>query len=373
MESAQPTVLHVISSLGQLGGGAERQLLLYFQHRSDRWRHLVAYRKPHALLQEEVARTGVVPVWLGPGGFLRQLARLLRLARQEHATVIHTHLFEANQLGRLVGRLLTIPVITTVTNTLAVEERLVAGDYALWKYRVSLALEALTGRWGTTRFIAISEVVKASAVATMKVAPSRVDVVYRAVRAETLDGSKAAGGPLLITTGRLVPHKGQDLLVQMMPDVLAQWPDCCLQVVGDGKARGPLERLTAQLGIASHVQFLGLRRDVHHLLGQADVYVYASWFEGFANAVAEAISRGLPVVAVDLPVFREIAPSSSVLLVERDPQRFAAAVLAVLADLDARRAAAAREALRFQERFSVQRYVRDTEAVYAQAAAVRVP
>jgi len=62
-----------------------------------------------------------------------------------------------------------------------------------------------------------------------------------------------------------------------------------------------------------------------------------------------------------------------VLLVERDPQRFAAAVLAVLADLDARRAAAAREALRFQERFSVQRYVRDTEAVYAQAAAVRVP
>ncbi|MGQ0572169.1 MAG: hypothetical protein ACT4P5_21905, partial [Armatimonadota bacterium] len=99
-------VLHVISSLGQLGGGAERQLLLYFQHRTGRWNHLVAYRKPQGLLREAIEAAGVKTTWLGPGNAIRQLRRLVHLARTESADVIHTYLWEANYLGRVAGRLL---------------------------------------------------------------------------------------------------------------------------------------------------------------------------------------------------------------------------------------------------------------------------
>src|SRR3990170_6871887 len=116
------TVLHVISSLGELGGGAERQLLLYLQHRSNRWRHVVAYRKPKGLLREAVEQTGVKTVWLGRGGAMRQLVRLVRLARAGSADVIHTYLWEANYLARLAGRLLRLPVITTLTSTVEVED-----------------------------------------------------------------------------------------------------------------------------------------------------------------------------------------------------------------------------------------------------------
>jgi glycosyltransferase involved in cell wall biosynthesis len=165
-----------------------------------------------------------------------------------------------------------------------------------------------------------------------------------------------------------MPHKGQDLLVRMLPRVRREWPECRLQVVGEGKSRPALEALARDLGVDRQVKFLGLRDDVHQLLTRADAFVYASWFEGFANAFAEAISRGLPVVAVDLPVFREIAPAASVILVKRDEEAFATAVIRVLGDLSSYRDAALRESHRFRERFSVQRYVEGTEAVYGQAA-----
>jgi glycosyltransferase involved in cell wall biosynthesis len=245
-----------------------------------------------------------------------------------------------------------------------------AGDYAAWKYRLGLATERVTARLLTERFVAISETVKASTIRTLGVAPARIDVVYRAVRGEPLGEERRGGsGPVLITTGRLVRHKGQDLLIRMLPLVREQWPTCVLRIVGDGTQRGVLERLAGEVGVAANVEFLGLRDDVAHLLGEADVYVYASWFEGFANAFAEAVARGVPVVAVDLPVFKEIAPPQSVLLVRRDERALAEAVLHVLSDLQSFREVARRNSVHFRERFSIARYVEGVEAVYQRAAA----
>jgi glycosyltransferase involved in cell wall biosynthesis len=194
-------------------------------------------------------------------------------------------------------------------------------------------------------------------------------VVYRAVVAGRAPAPRTGtDGPALITTGRLVPNKGQELLIRMLPRVLERWPRCTLTIIGEGPARQSLERLAAELGVARQVKMLGLCDDVGERLAQADLFVYASWFEGFANAMAEAIAHGLPVVAVDLPVFREIAPPASGTLVAREPQAFAEAVLRVLAALPGYRTAALREAGPFRERFSVTRYIEETEAVYEQFA-----
>lgn len=363
------TVLHVISSLGVLGGGAQRQLLLYFQHRSPQWRHIVAYQHPRALLRDDVERTGVPTVWLGRGGLLPQLARLARLARVWSADVIHTHLYEANLLGRVAGRLLGVPVVTSLVSTLDIEERVASGTYRQpWKYRLSLGLEALTGRWGTARFIAISEAVRDSAMRAMRIPSSRFRVVYRAVQADPPVGLRPAGsGPTLICVGRLIPSKGQDFLIRMLPAVAARWPTVRLQLVGPGPEQARLEALAARCGVTGHVEFLGLRSDVSRLLQQADLFVYASWFEGFTLVIAEATAAGLPVVSVDLPVSRETATPASVIFVERDEQAFAQAVLHVLDRREAFHRAAREESALIRERFSVERYVQGIESVYAEA------
>ncbi len=368
-----PTVLHVISSLGVLGGGAQRQLLLYFQHRSPQWRHLVAYQHPKALLREEVEAAGVPTVWLGGGGFLPQLVRLLRLVRAEGVNVIHTHLFEANLLGRAVGRLLRLPVITSLVSTLDVQERVASGAYrGPWKYRLSLGLESATGRWGTWRFIAISEAVKQTAMRVMALPEGRFQVVYRAVQFPPLDGGRPVRPhPTLICVGRLVPSKGQDFLIRMLPYVLAQRPTVRLQLVGPGPERASLENLAEELGVAEHVDFLGLREDIFDLLQRADVFVYASWFEGFTLVIAEATAAGIPVVSVDLPVTRETATPESVIFAARDEETFAAAVLRVLEELPRFNDAARRESEVVRDRFGVGQFVHGTEAVYAEAVARR--
>ena len=182
------------------------------------------------------------------------------------------------------------------------------------------------------------------------------------------DEKRALGpGPTFISVGRLIPSKGHDLLIKMLPIVLENWPGAALQIVGRGPDQDSLERLARDLGVSEHVQFLGFRPDVNQLLQQADLFVYASWIEGFSLVIAEANAVGLPVVTVDLPVTRETAPTRSVVFVERDAGAFANAVLHVLDNLEAFRQAAREESIVVRERFSVDAYVQGTEAVFAEA------
>jgi glycosyltransferase involved in cell wall biosynthesis len=67
--------------------------------------------------------------------------------------------------------------------------------------------------------------------------------------------------------------------------------------VGDGVRRPALERLAAQLGVGGRVHFLGFRRDGPAILARSSLSVSASHAEGISNAILEAMSLRLPVVA----------------------------------------------------------------------------
>ena len=97
--------------------------------------------------------------------------------------------------------------------------------------------------------------------------------------------------PLLLTVSRLAPEKN----VGFLADVLKAFPDAALAIVGDGPARGDLER-----------RFHGLdARFIGYLKGQqlaaayasADAFVYASETETMGNVVLEAMACGCAVVA----------------------------------------------------------------------------
>ena len=128
-----------------------------------------------------------------------------------------------------------------------------------------------------------------------------------------LEGKRVA-----VFTGRLVPHKGVDVLLQ----ALVQLPsDVALIVVGAGPRLPSLVGQARRLRVEDRVRFCPRisDEDLPRYLSLADVFVFPSQsrLEGFGLAVAEAMAAGLPVVVPDMPGVREvIEPGREGLLAE---------------------------------------------------------
>jgi glycosyltransferase involved in cell wall biosynthesis len=126
------------------------------------------------------------------------------------------------------------------------------------------------------------------------------------------------GKRVLAFTGRLVPHKGVDVILQ----ALARLPDdVVLVVIGSGPVLHSLVGLARRLGVGDRVRFCARVSDddLPRYLHLAEVFVFPSQsrLEGFGLAVAEAMAAGLPVVIADMPGVREvIEPGAEGLLAE---------------------------------------------------------
>lgn len=309
--------------------------------------------------------------------YVSGVRRLVQLIRTVRPTVVHTYLFNATLIGRIAGRLTGRPVITTLVNT-PYEPSWRVDDPTLiwWKVEAVRAVDAATAVW-TTRFVANSHAVKASAVRYLGVSPDRITVIYRGidltywstVSAEQIAATRQALGwqeadPLIVAVGRLVPQKGHRYLVEAMETVAKAIPRARLAIAGDGRLRGQLEERLRSLKQGTVVRLLGNRDDIPSLLAAADIFVLPSLSEGFPNALLEAMSQGKPCIASALPAVREIAGVDGALLVRPESSGALAEAIVTLAADGARRrrlGVTARQRVQF---FDLDRSARQVEDVY---------
>ncbi len=177
-----------------------------------------------------------------------------------------------------------------------------------------------------------------------------------------LDGKR-----VVAFTGRLVPHKGVDVLLQALRLLPT---DVDLLVVGRGPRLVDLALLARRIGVAERVHFC--RRvsddDLPSYLGLADVFAFPSHnrLEGFGLAVAEAMACGLPVVISDMPGVREVIDDGvQGLLVEPLIAEDLAAKLRTLLDDPARaRALGAAGRRRAEERYGLRRVAAELIRLY---------
>ncbi|MBU0492657.1 MAG: glycosyltransferase family 4 protein [Chloroflexi bacterium] len=112
---------------------------------------------------------------------------------------------------------------------------------------------------------------------------------------------RSAEGPVALFVGRLDPVKQLDVLLRAWARVLgdadAPGQSPVLVLVGDGPEREALVRLAGELGIVGSVRLIGAVEQVAGWYHGADLFVLPSQVEGLSNALLEAMSCGLPVVA----------------------------------------------------------------------------
>ncbi len=137
---------------------------------------------------------------------------------------------------------------------------------------------------------------------------TRLTVLENGIDLEAVDGMRrqrerhSKADPLVvISVGRLMPAKGQRLLLEAFARFVQGGARAQLWLVGDGPDFVALRQLAERLGVNDDVRLLGRRSDAVELLGQADIFACASESEGLSNAVLEAMARELPSVVVDAP------------------------------------------------------------------------
>jgi glycosyltransferase involved in cell wall biosynthesis len=290
-------------------------------------------------------------------GYLYILTLLWYLWRRRDAyDVIHVHGLSYHAFAAaLAGRWLGKPTIAKLANSGRASDigKMCEGQHlAFSRLMLPTALRC-------DRFVALNAAVERELLeagvpgdAIVRI-PNGIELP--AAPAEPVRGSGRA--PRVVFVGRLHPQKGVDVLLRAAALLRERRPgmDVRYDLVGDGPQRDELVALGGELGVGSLVRFLGNRDDVEAHLAKADVFVLPSRAEGMSNALLEAMSCGLPVVAAAVPGNTDVLEqgTTGILVEPEDPDRLAEALSEVLDDPDLRErlGRAARHAV--QDRYTI--------------------
>jgi glycosyltransferase involved in cell wall biosynthesis len=302
-------VLFVIDTLQT--GGAEQSLfanVIRFKHMQPVVCHLYA----GDLLKQQftVHHVPVYSVGLKKKyGFTDAYKQLKAIVQKEQPDIIVAYLTRSELIARLVARFSHIPVIGTFVSELYSDT-----------YNTALSVKAKMAvsffKWAnktTARFckgfVANSEEVKRTNAKALGIALNKIEVINRGRDSNLFRfhvPQAVPGKPLrFLNVGRLVPVKGQRDLILAFNEFLPACANAELHIAGEGPARESLTALINELGLQNKVVLLG-SRDIPQLINEYDCFVFSSHSEGFSGAIVEAMFAGLPVLASDIAVNKEV-------------------------------------------------------------------
>ena len=134
--------------------------------------------------------------------------------------------------------------------------------------------------------------------------------------------------------GRLNPSKGIFDLPPIWKKVTERLPHLRLAIIGGG-SEAISEKLTAELeahGLHDSVDLLGYleAEKIYALIKRARIFVFPSYEEGFGIAIVEAMACGTPVVAWNLPVYKELFDGVIITIPLGNQQAFAEVIVTLL-------------------------------------------
>jgi glycosyltransferase involved in cell wall biosynthesis len=159
---------------------------------------------------------------------------------------------------------------------------------------------------------------------------------------------------IILNTGRNVPQKNQLELLEIFSNCDFQnWE---LKILGNGPLHQNLVEKVKELNLQNNVQILEFTKDIDAFYSEADIFAFPSLYEGFPNALIEAMAHGLPCVSYDCPTGPGdiIKDDVNGALVKLSDKKGFQEKLTNLMDSEKLRAAFSSEAKKIKELYSLQ-------------------
>lgn len=300
---------------------------------------------------------------------LSPLPHLIREVRRQNLSLIHTHGSRANLLGRLAGRWLKIPVVSTVHSSLK-------QDYLSPKAALlALTLDRITLPL-TSGIITVSEAL-AHEVAGR--GGENIRTIYNGIQAlPQLEEPQAredmrqsfrqkwkipSDALILGSITRLHPTKGLHYLIEAAQLLQTNFPKTHLLIVGDGPLRSKLEDQLNATGLS--YTLTGFLPEAYQVLPAMDLFVLPSISEGMGLVLLEAMQAHIPIVATQVGGIPEVIRDNKdgLLVPPRNPEVIAEACRRILKDPELSRSMIESGAKRWQK-FGVYEMLRQTQSFY---------
>lgn len=294
-------VMHVIGSM-DLGGAEKLTRLIIEGLACDQFKASVCCLKTGGFHAAALAKKNLsVHILLnvdknekiGTDGLLCVAWRLFRLLLKEKPHIVHSHLFLASSLVRIVGLLAGIRCHVVTMHRI---------EYP----RTQPLVERLIGLLAT-RYVTDSMAAAELLTSMLGVRKEMVEVIYNGIDTSEFDRPPtrevARGGLglrrdefVIGVVAHLFEEKGHAFLFKSLAHIRDELGSFRLLVIGDGYLRPSLEGMAADLFKEGQIVFLGQRGDLANLLTALDLLVLPSSWEGFGIILAEAMYMQTPVV-----------------------------------------------------------------------------
>lgn len=294
---------------------------------------------------------------------LRRALALRRLLKQRQPQRVVSFLWDANIFTLVAARGLEIQVVVSERNypyADAVPWLHAKARLLLYPYSACVVLQTSRG---------LDWAAQTMPRARGKVIPNPIALPLP-VTSPTVDPATSfdAATKIILGVGRLTHAKGFDVLIDAFASVADQNQEWQLAILGEGPERTSLERQVRHLGLEGRIHLKGAAGNVSDWYQRADIFVMASRYEGFPNALLEAMAHGCPVISFDCdtgPADMISSQEYGVLLGRSPDATQLAAALASLISDEQRRKRLGNAALEVRERYSIDAIIADWDQALA--------
>jgi glycosyltransferase involved in cell wall biosynthesis len=332
--------LSVVFLIGALDvGGTERQLVELASRLDKRRFSVVIYcLTSFGPLADEARKRGVdvrsaglggLRPWTQPLRLTRRIVRMVRELRRLEPDILHAFLFHAYTIGAFLSPLLRVRAFVSSRRSL--------GHFKASR-PAALLIERAANHFATV-VVANSEAVKRDVMIREGLEGEQVIVIHNGIDVTRFAGCRgvlvrqeqfdvALSAPVVGVLANFISYKGHECFLAAWHRVLAAYPDAVAMLIGDGRTRERVERLTDEMQLTGSVRFLGNRLDVPMVLAAIDILVHPSEQEGFSNAILEGMAAGRPVIATDVGGNAEavVHEETGLLVPSGDPAALATAI-----------------------------------------------